>query len=62
MLRPVIARRFSEFYRRCEFKLIKEEHEDHSCELANLIHTYRRYGHLYAKLDPLGIYDKYTFI
>ena len=30
--------------------------------MANFIHTYRRYGHLYAKLDPLGIYDKYSNI
>ena len=59
MLRFMLARRFSEFYRSCEFKLLKEEHEDHACAMANYIHTFRRYGHLYAKLDPLGIYDKY---
>ena len=58
MYRSIAKLRFSEFYRRCEFKLIAEEHEDQACSMANYIQMYRRYGHLYAKLDPLGIYDK----
>lgn len=62
MLRSILSRRFSEFYRRCEFALLKDEHADHSCSMANYVHTYRRYGHLYAKLDPLGIYDKYEWV
>ena len=60
MIRSLIASRFStKFYHDCAFRVLKDEHEDHSCQMANYLHVYRRYGHLYAKLDPLGIYDKY---
>lgn len=60
MIRSIFSQRFSKFYRHCEFQILKDQHQDHACEMANYIHIYRRYGHLYARLDPLGLYDKFT--
>lgn len=51
--------RFStEFYHPCSFKLDPEAQLSTACMLALYFSYFRRYGHHYAKLDPLGIYNK----
>lgn len=49
---------FTKFYQPCNFTMDPEHHADQSCQLAQYVGVYRKYGHLFAKLDPLGIYNK----
>jgi 2-oxoglutarate dehydrogenase complex dehydrogenase (E1) component-like enzyme len=59
MFRYVRNFAFSKFYHPCEFKLTPEHAEATICSLGNYVKLYRKYGHHYAKLDPLGLYNKY---
>jgi 2-oxoglutarate dehydrogenase complex dehydrogenase (E1) component-like enzyme len=43
------------FYRPCEFKVEVEELRELMCPLGMYIDCYRKYGHHYAKLDPLSL-------
>lgn len=53
--------RFStEFYHPCTFKINPDNELNSACMLALYFSYFRRYGHHYAKLDPLGIYNKYV--
>ena len=49
---------FSRFYHPCKFTLAPERAKLGSCALGNYVHQYRAHGHHYAKLDPLGLYNK----
>jgi len=46
------------YYTPCSFDVKHVPYEQATCALSNYISYYRRYGHHYAKLDPLGIYNK----
>lgn len=51
--------RFStEYYHPCKFMINSEYAEKYSCNLAFYFDQFRKHGHHYAKLDPLGIYNK----
>ena len=50
--------RFSSFYHPSKFNLKPQDVTLSSCLLANYIKQYRTYGHHYAKLDPLNLYNK----
>lgn len=50
----------TEFYHPCSFKLNSDAQEESACLLASYFNYYRSHGHHYAKLDPLGIYNKYS--
>lgn len=54
-----VCRFSTEFYHPDKFCINLETLENESCLLAHYISFYRKHGHIYAKLDPLGIYNKY---
>lgn len=46
------------YYTPCNFDIKHIPYEQVACVLSNFISYYRKYGHYYAKLDPLSIYNK----
>lgn len=60
MLRVFAIRQlFSQFYHPQKFTLDPSVLESQVCKLNSYVSTYREYGHHYAKLDPLELYNKY---
>lgn len=53
---------FSSFYHPCKFNLTPEHALLSTCNLGNYVRQYRAYGHYYAKIDPLNLYNKYCLI
>lgn len=49
---------FTQFYPPCHFKIDPETLQTAACPLSFYVGVYRKYGHYYAKLDPLGLYNK----
>ncbi len=58
MRRLTLSFPFSKFYHPCNFTLTSEAIELANCSLANYVRLFRAHGHYYAKLDPLGLYNK----
>lgn len=58
MLRLTNFYNFSKFYHPCNMKITPEHAEKAICFLGNYVKIFRAYGHYYAKLDPLGLYNK----
>lgn len=59
MIRNILNKSyFSHFYHPCSFKLTPDQAQMSACQLGHYVHQYRAYGHHYAKLDPLGLYNK----
>lgn len=54
-----IRQLFSQFYHPHKFSIDTTVLESQVCKLRNYVTTYREYGHHYAKLDPLELYNKY---
>ena len=53
---------FSNFYHPCKFVLQPELIRKHHCKLGIYVDSYRQYGHLFAKLDPLELYNQYKML
>jgi 2-oxoglutarate dehydrogenase complex dehydrogenase (E1) component-like enzyme len=48
----------NDFYHPCHFKLNIDAVDKQTCSLAVYVNYFRRYGHHFAKLDPLDVYNK----
>lgn len=48
----------TDFYHPCSFNLDANNVPGSGCSLGAYVDYYRRHGHHYAKLDPLGLYNK----
>ena len=60
MLRVLgIRKLFSQFYHPHKFSIDPTVLEPQVSKLHSYISTYREYGHHYARLDPLELYNKY---
>lgn len=57
MLRIAQGFPFSHFYHPCRFAL-PAHLAPLACKLTAYVALYRAYGHYYATLDPLGLYNK----
>lgn len=49
--------RFSQFYHPCRQLIDVDYVRKQSCRLATYVGCYRQYGHYFANLDPLAIYN-----
>jgi 2-oxoglutarate dehydrogenase complex dehydrogenase (E1) component-like enzyme len=58
MLRLFRNYQFSQFYHPCSFQLDPNTLKTAACPLKSYVSLFRTYGHYYAKLDPLGLYNK----
>ena len=51
--------RSSKFYHPCKYELNHDYVSKQACKLAAFVNCYRHYGHFFAKLDPLNLYNRY---
>jgi hypothetical protein len=58
MRKLVLAFPFSRFYHPCRFTLTPEAVELANCSLGTYVGLFRAHGHYFARLDPLGLYNK----
>jgi 2-oxoglutarate dehydrogenase complex dehydrogenase (E1) component-like enzyme len=58
MLRYLSPFKFSSFYHSHNFTVSPEHLQLQTCKLAAYVGAYRKYGHYYASLDPLSLYNK----